>query len=95
MLGHDIAFTQPPFFWSQHYDVPINVTGHVGGWEEEVVSGDPSAHDVMIGYRKGGVIRAMASIYRDRDSLRAEHALATGDQAALDGLLGIEPDRRP
>jgi hypothetical protein len=36
------------------------------------------------------VIRAVASIYRDRDSLRAEHALATGDQDRLVRLLGIE-----
>jgi NADPH-dependent 2,4-dienoyl-CoA reductase/sulfur reductase-like enzyme len=88
ILGYDVAFTHPPFFWSQHFDVPINVTGHIAGWEEEVVSGDPAQRDVMVGYRKGGAIRAMASIYRDRDSLRAEYALATGDQKTLEALLG-------
>ena len=45
--------------------------------------------DVLVGYRKAGVIWAVASIYRDRDSLRAEHALATGDQQRLTQLLGI------
>ena len=30
---------------------------------------------------------AMASIYRDRDNLRAEQALAAGDQETLEGLL--------
>jgi len=88
ILGHDVAFDQPPFFWSQHYDVPINVTGHLEGWEEEVVVGDPHQRDVMVGYRKAGRITAVASIYRDRDSLRAEHALATGDQRSLASLLG-------
>jgi len=89
ILGHDVSFTQPPFFWSQHYDVPINVTGHLTGWDEELVSGDPHQRDVLVGYRKAGVIRAVASVYRDRDSLRAEHALATGDQQRLAQLLGI------
>ncbi|MGH8945485.1 MAG: NAD(P)/FAD-dependent oxidoreductase, partial [Acidimicrobiia bacterium] len=70
MLGHDISFTEPPFFWSQHYDVPINVTGHLAGWEDEIVSGDPYERDVLVGYQKSGQITAVASIYRDRDSLR-------------------------
>lgn len=90
MLGHDIPFTHPPFFWSQHYDVPINVTGHIAGWDEEIVDGDPTGRDVMVAYRKDGVIRAMASIYRDRDSLQAEQALEVGDQERLAGLIGID-----
>lgn len=88
ILGHDLAFTEPPFFWSQHYDVPINVTGHLAGWDEEIVDGDPDQRNVLVAYRKAGVIQAMASIYRDRDSLRAEHALAVGDQDALEDLVG-------
>lgn len=88
MLGHDLPFTDPPFFWSQHYDVPINVVGHVKEWDDEVVVGDPSKRDVMIGYRKNGAVQAVATIYRDVESLRAEHALAKQDAQALDSLLG-------
>lgn len=87
ILGHDVAFTVPPFFWSQHYDVPINVTGHAVDWDEEIVRGDPAERDVIIGYRKDGEIQAIASIYRDLESLQAEQALAANDQAALDRLL--------
>ena len=28
MMGHREKFTAVPFFWSQHYDVPINYVGH-------------------------------------------------------------------
>ena len=28
MLGGREAFDAVPFFWSQHYDVPINYVGH-------------------------------------------------------------------
>lgn len=87
MLGHDIAFTEPPFFWSEQYGVRINVTGHLAGWDEEIVAGDPHQSDMLVGFRKGGVISAVASIGRDRDNLRAEHALAVGDQQALEDLL--------
>jgi NADPH-dependent 2,4-dienoyl-CoA reductase/sulfur reductase-like enzyme/nitrite reductase/ring-hydroxylating ferredoxin subunit len=87
MLGHDVPFRDPPFFWSQHYDIPINVVGHAEEWDEEVVRGDPSRHDVMVGYRKDGQIQAVATIYRDLESLRAEHALATQDLPALEQLF--------
>jgi NADPH-dependent 2,4-dienoyl-CoA reductase/sulfur reductase-like enzyme len=91
MLGHDIVFNDPPFFWSQHYDVPINVTGHSQDWDEAIVRGDPYQHDVLVAYRRNGRIRSVASIYRDLDSLRAERALATDDQGALDDLVAA-PD---
>jgi NADPH-dependent 2,4-dienoyl-CoA reductase/sulfur reductase-like enzyme/nitrite reductase/ring-hydroxylating ferredoxin subunit len=91
MLGHDIVFNDPPFFWSQHYDVPINVTGHSQDWDEAIVRGDPYQHDVLVAYRRNGKIRSVASIYRDLDSLRAEQALAIDDQGALDDLLAA-PD---
>ncbi|HEX2154841.1 MAG TPA: FAD-dependent oxidoreductase [Acidimicrobiia bacterium] len=87
ILGHDLPFTDPPFFWSQHYDVPINVTGHLAGWDAETVVGDPANRDVIVGFRHGGKIAAVASIYRDKDSLVAEQALARGDQETLEGLL--------
>jgi len=87
MLGADLPFMDPPFFWSQHYDVPINVTGHAKEWDEEIVRGDPAARDVIVGYRKGGRIQAVATIYRDLESLQAEHALATQDQPALEQLF--------
>jgi NADPH-dependent 2,4-dienoyl-CoA reductase/sulfur reductase-like enzyme/nitrite reductase/ring-hydroxylating ferredoxin subunit len=92
MLGHDLAFDDPPFFWSQHYDVPINLTGHAHGFDEEIVVGSPSDRDVLVGYRKAGSIQAVASIYRDRDNLRAERALAADDQEELAQLLnGNQP----
>jgi NADPH-dependent 2,4-dienoyl-CoA reductase/sulfur reductase-like enzyme/nitrite reductase/ring-hydroxylating ferredoxin subunit len=90
ILGHDTPFADPPFFWSQHYDIPINVVGHAEEWADEIVRGDPSDHDVMVGYRKDGAIQAVASIYRDLESLRAEHALANQDQDALNRLFDPE-----
>jgi NADPH-dependent 2,4-dienoyl-CoA reductase/sulfur reductase-like enzyme/nitrite reductase/ring-hydroxylating ferredoxin subunit len=75
MLGYREAFDAVPFFWSQHYDVSINYVGHAESWDRIDVDGDVAARDAVVRYRLGGRVRAVASIYRDLDSLEAELAL--------------------
>jgi NADPH-dependent 2,4-dienoyl-CoA reductase/sulfur reductase-like enzyme/nitrite reductase/ring-hydroxylating ferredoxin subunit len=72
MLGQREAFEAVPFFWSQHYDVPINYVGHAEKWDEIAVDGDIAAKDCLLRYKSGGRVLAVASIYRDVASLEAE-----------------------
>jgi NADPH-dependent 2,4-dienoyl-CoA reductase/sulfur reductase-like enzyme/nitrite reductase/ring-hydroxylating ferredoxin subunit len=75
MLGQGDAFEAVPFFWSQHYDVPINYVGHAEKWEEIAVDGDIAARDCLVRYKSKGRVLAVASIYRDVASLQAELAM--------------------
>jgi NADPH-dependent 2,4-dienoyl-CoA reductase/sulfur reductase-like enzyme len=75
MLGAREAFDAVPFFWSQHYDVPINYVGHAEKWDEIAVDGDIAARDCLLRYKSGGRVLAVASIYRDAASLEAELAM--------------------
>jgi NADPH-dependent 2,4-dienoyl-CoA reductase/sulfur reductase-like enzyme len=82
MLGLRQKFDAVPFFWSQHYDVPINYVGHAEKWDELVVDGDIAGRDCLVRYKLGGKTIAAASIYRDVASLKEEvameHAAAVG-----------------
>ena len=40
MLGARQRYEQAPFFWSQHYDVPINYVGHAETWDATETVGD-------------------------------------------------------
>jgi NADPH-dependent 2,4-dienoyl-CoA reductase/sulfur reductase-like enzyme/nitrite reductase/ring-hydroxylating ferredoxin subunit len=75
MLGAREVFDAVPFFWSQHYDVPINYVGHAEKWDEITVDGDIAAKDCLLRYKSGGRVLAVASIYRDLESLEAELAM--------------------
>ena len=75
MLGQRVAFNDVPFFWSQHYDVPINYVGHSEKWDEIAIDGDIGAKDCLVRYKSGGRVLAVASIYRDVASLEAEIAM--------------------
>ena len=72
ILGAREKFDFVPFFWSAHYDVSINYVGHAEGWDDVKVDGDASKHDVSVRYEKGGKLLALATIFRDQESLEAE-----------------------
>lgn len=75
MLGQRETFDAVPFFWSQHYDVPINYVGHAEQWDEVAISGDIGARDCLLKYKRAGRVLAVASIFRDLASLQAELAM--------------------
>ena len=75
MLGAREASTAVPFFWSQHYDVPINYVGHAEHWDDIEVDGDIKAKDCLLRFKRNGRVLAVASIFRDIESLEAELAM--------------------
>ena len=75
MLGRRERFAAIPFFWSQHYDVPINYVGHAEKWDELAVEGDIAGRDCLVRMMRAGRMLAAASIFRDVQSLEAEVSL--------------------
>jgi apoptosis-inducing factor 3 len=75
MLGRRESFAAIPFFWSQHYDVPINYVGHAEKWDELAVEGDIAGRDCLVRMMRAGRMLAAASIFRDVQSLEAEVSL--------------------
>jgi len=78
MLGRRQEFVAVPFFWSQHYDVPINYIGHAETWDTLTIDGDITAKDCLLRYERNGRVLAVASIYRDVANLQAELAMEQG-----------------
>ncbi len=75
MLGLGEKFDAVPFFWSQHYDIPINYVGHAETWDELSIEGDIAGKDCLLRYKRGGRTLAVASIFRDIANLQAELAM--------------------
>jgi apoptosis-inducing factor 3 len=75
ILGNGSRFDAVPFFWSQHYDVPINYVGHAERWDALDVTGNIPARDCIVRFQLNGHTLAVATIYRDRESLQAEVAM--------------------
>ncbi len=74
ILGQRRPFDGVPFFWSQHYDVAISYVGHAEQWDRLDIEGSAAAHDCSASFWRRGKKLAVATVGRDRDSLRAELA---------------------
>ena len=75
ILGAKAAYTEAPFFWSQHYDAGINYVGHAVRWDRIETDGDPARYDFAARFVVRGRTAAVATIYRDVESLEAEAAM--------------------
>jgi NADPH-dependent 2,4-dienoyl-CoA reductase/sulfur reductase-like enzyme/nitrite reductase/ring-hydroxylating ferredoxin subunit len=83
MLGRDLPFASPPFFWSTQFDVTVNYVGHAESWDRIDLAGDLAKRDATLAYRRGGQTLAVVTLGRDQTNLDAEAAFEHNDQAAL------------
>jgi apoptosis-inducing factor 3 len=87
MLGIGGSFREAPFFWSQHYDVTISYVGYAPSWDECEIRGNLEKHDACAIYRRKGRTIAVATIGRDRLSLKVQAAMEEGDTGSLESIL--------
>ena len=83
ILGKREPYADVPFFWTQHWDMPIAYVGYAAAWDEARVDGNPAALDCAVTYVRNGRELAFATIGRDRASLRAEAEMQRGIAARL------------
>lgn len=75
MLGKREKFDSVPFFWSAHYDVGINYVGHAGAWSRIEIEGSFDERNAAVRFIAGEKTLALATIYRDQQSLQFEQQL--------------------
>lgn len=79
MLGQREQFTDVPFFWTEQYDFVLSYVGHAEKWDKAQLDGqlDDDHRDCTITYSLKGKPLAVATVFRDMESLRAEVAFET------------------
>jgi NADPH-dependent 2,4-dienoyl-CoA reductase/sulfur reductase-like enzyme/nitrite reductase/ring-hydroxylating ferredoxin subunit len=75
MLGKREKFDAVPFFWSAHYDVGINYVGHASAWDRIEIEGSLDERNAAVRFIAGEKTVALATIYRDQESLEFERQL--------------------
>ncbi|SLN62982.1 NAD(P)/FAD-dependent oxidoreductase [Oceanibacterium hippocampi] len=87
IAGHDRPYVTVPWFWSDQYDVKLQMVGLQDGCDRTVLRGDPALGKFSLFHFRGTELRAIDSVNRAGDHLQGRKLLAAGvsptpDQAA-------------
>jgi 3-phenylpropionate/trans-cinnamate dioxygenase ferredoxin reductase component len=97
MLGEDVAYDEPHWFWSDQYDVEMQYAGHALEWDRFLVWGNLEARDFLGFYIHRGIIRGVLGMNRGRDvrrSMALVRAAAPVDEDDLVRTLDAGGDLR-
>jgi 3-phenylpropionate/trans-cinnamate dioxygenase ferredoxin reductase component len=67
MLGHDEPFTEVPWFWSDQYDVNLQMAGLPTASDDVVFRGDNTSRSFTVFYRRDGVLVGVVGLNRTKD----------------------------
>jgi 3-phenylpropionate/trans-cinnamate dioxygenase ferredoxin reductase subunit len=82
LLGTPAAYQQVPWFWSDQYDVKLQMAGISAGYDELVTRGDPETGAFSVFYYARGRVIAVDSVNRPAEHMLARRLLASGGQLA-------------
>ena len=82
IAGRSEAYRAVPWFWTDQFDVKLQMVGLSGGADDEAVRGDPQARKFSVFYFRNGRLIAVDSINRAGEHLIARKLLAAGARLA-------------
>lgn len=81
LCGRERPIAGLPWFWSDQYDVKLQIAGLNTGYDEVVINGDPAGgRDFTCYYLQRGRLLAADCVNRPRDFVWAKHALSKGHE---------------
>ena len=78
LLGRARAFTAAPWFWSDQYDVRLQMAGLSAGHDQIVVRGAPAERKFSVFYFRGERLLAVDTVNRAPDHIAARKLLDAG-----------------
>jgi 3-phenylpropionate/trans-cinnamate dioxygenase ferredoxin reductase subunit len=86
MLGDTTPYVEVPWFWSDQYDVNIQMSGHPLKWDRQVFRGEVDARSFTAFYMDGDRLVAAAGFNRGKD-VRGARALIEAGMTPSDAEL--------
>ena len=87
ICGDELQYSQVPWFWSDQYDLKLQIAGISEGYDQTVLRGDPAERAFSCLYLKDGQLIAIDSINAPRDFMQSKalignHAVISPDVLA-------------
>lgn len=85
ICGKALVYSQLPWFWSDQYDLKLQIAGLSEGYDEVVVRGEPASRSFSCLYLRDGVLIACDAINAPRDFVQSK--------ALISARQRIRPER--
>jgi 3-phenylpropionate/trans-cinnamate dioxygenase ferredoxin reductase subunit len=86
ICGDEEHYAQVPWFWSDQYDLKLQIAGLSQGYDEVVLRGDPSARSFACFYLRDGVLIAVDAVNSPREFMQSKALIAARARIAPDRL---------
>ncbi|GAA0786272.1 pyridine nucleotide-disulfide oxidoreductase [Roseibium denhamense] len=75
ILGADVDYDPLPWFWSDQYDIKLQIAGLSEGYDDTIVVGEPDDNKFYVAYLKAGQLIAVDSINAPRSHMMARRVI--------------------
>ena len=75
ICGRDEVYDPIPWFWSDQYDIKLQITGLAQEYDDSVLVGDPNTKIFYIAYLKSGKLIAVDSVNHPRSHMSARRVI--------------------
>ena len=82
ICGEDTAYCEVPWFWSDQYDLKLQIAGLSEGYDDVVIRGNPAERSFSCLYLREGHLIATDAINAPRDFVQSKQLIE--DRAVLD-----------
>lgn len=90
ICGEDASYAQVPWFWSDQYDLKLQIAGLSEGYDDVVIRGNPAERSFSCLYLKEGRLIAVDAINAPRDFVQSKALIADRVVVAKEKLA--DPD---
>ena len=86
ICGEDLKYAQVPWFWSDQYDLKLQIAGISEGYDRTVLRGDPADRTFSCLYLRDGQLIAIDSINAPKDFMQSKALIASHATISPDTL---------
>ena len=95
ICGIEDHYSQVPWFWSDQYDLKLQIAGLSQGYDDVVLRGDPASGKFACFYLQNGTLIAVDAINSPKEFMQSKRLIAANSKVAPDVLADPAGDLTP
>jgi 3-phenylpropionate/trans-cinnamate dioxygenase ferredoxin reductase subunit len=95
LLGTPAPYSEVPWFWSDQYDLKLQIAGLSAGYDEVVVRGSPAARSFAAFYLRAGQLIAVDAVNSPKEFIAGKKLVANRARIAPEQLRDASVDLAP